>query len=272
MRSAHQTQAYLFASGTKSNIRSHIRQFVLFCCKFKKTVVPADRDTLLAFFELFSVLASYNHLKNVYSSLKFMHKAMNAPFIEDEFQLNTVLQSIKRKIARVPFQVLPITPKILSDLYNFIDVSKPFDLALWSSYLVAFYCLFRKANVVPKYMVQFDAHKELSRRKVCILEDEDVVLIYSNFSKTNQFMNRDSVIPLIRNNTRALDPVYHLKLLFSTVIADDKPAFSYIAKGTLKCITYDLFTKRLKALLNLAGYSPDLYSGHSMRRGGATEL
>ena len=140
---------------------------------------------------------------------------MNAPFIEDEFQLNTVLQSIKRKIARVPFQVLPITPKILSDLYNFIDVSKPFDLALWSSYLVAFYCLFRKANVVPKNMVQFDAHKELSRRKVCILEDEDIVLIYSNFSKTNQFMNRDSVIPLIRNNTRALDPVYHLKLLFS---------------------------------------------------------
>ena len=121
-------------------------------------------------------------------------------------------------------------------------------------------------------MVQFDAHKELSRRKVCILEDEDIVLIYSNFSKTNQFMNRDSVIPLIRNNTRALDPVYHLKLLFSTVIADDKPAFSYIEKGTLKCITYDIFTKRLKALLNLAGYSPDLYSGHSMRRGGATLL
>ena len=201
-----------------------------------------------------------------------MHKALNAPFIEDEFQLNTVMQSIKRKMARVPFQVLPITPKILSDLYNFIDVNKPADLALWSSFLVAFYCLFRKANVVPKNMVQFDPHKELSRRKVCILEDDELVLIYSNFSKTNQFMSRDSVIPLLNHNIKALNPVFHLKLLYLNDIPDDKPAFSYYVKGILKCITYDYFTKRLKNLLNLAGYSPELYSGHSMRRGGATLL
>ena len=201
-----------------------------------------------------------------------MHKALNAPFIEDKFQLNTVMQSIKRKLAKVPFQVLPITPKILSDLYHFIDVDKPADLALWSSFLVAFYCLFRKANVVPKNMVQFDPYKELSRKKVCILEDDDLVLIYSNFSKTNQFMNRDSVIPLLNNNVKALNPVFHLKLLYSTYFPDDKPAFSYYEKGILKCITYDCFTKQLKDLLKLAGYSPELYSGHSMRRGGATLL
>ena len=60
-----------------------------------------------------------------------MHKALNYPFLENEFQIDTVLQAIKRKIAKVPFQVLPITPKFLTDMYNFIDVSKPCDLALW---------------------------------------------------------------------------------------------------------------------------------------------
>ena len=85
LRSAHQTQAYLFAEGTKKNIKSHIRQFVLFCSKFNRVVVPASRDTLVAFFELFSMTASYGHLKNVYSSIKFMHKALNFQFIEDEF-------------------------------------------------------------------------------------------------------------------------------------------------------------------------------------------
>ena len=69
------------------------------------------------FFELFLTSASYDHLKNVYSSLKFLHKALNAEFIEDEFQVNTVLQSIKRKMARVPFQVLPITKEILCSLW-----------------------------------------------------------------------------------------------------------------------------------------------------------
>ena len=121
-------------------------------------------------------------------------------------------------------------------------------------------------------MSDFDPTKELSRRKVCILDDDGVVLIYSNFSKTNQFMSRDSVIPLVQNNVRALDVVFHLKQLFSVDIADEKPAFSYIENGHLRCITYDYFSKRLKSLLRLSGYSPELYSGHSFRRGGATLL
>ena len=122
--SAHRTQGFLFAPGTKRNIKSHIRQFVLFCVKYNKVVVPAKRDTLVAFFELFSLTASYDHLKNVYSSLKFLHKALNEEFIEDEFQVNTVLQSIKRKLARVPFQVLPITKEILCSMYNYIENKK----------------------------------------------------------------------------------------------------------------------------------------------------
>ena len=85
-------------------------------------------------------------------------------------------------------------------------------------------------------------------------------------------MTHDSVIPLIRNRNRALDPVFHLKKLLSCDIQEDKPAFSYLENGYLKCITYDVFTKRLKSLLESAGYSPNLYSGHSFRRGGATLL
>ena len=150
LKSAHQTQGMLFASGTKSNIKSHLRQYILFCVKYSRVVVPASRDTLVAFFELFSITASYDHLNNVYSLIKFLHKALNVDFLEDEFQVNTVLQSIKRKLAKVPFQVLPITKEILMSLYNYIDIRKPADLALWCSFLVAFYCLFRKANVAPK--------------------------------------------------------------------------------------------------------------------------
>ena len=92
-----------------------------------------------------------------------MHTALNQPFLEEEFQINTILQAIKRKIAKVPFQVLPITPKILTDLYNFINIDNVSDLALWCSFLVAFYCLFRKANVAPKSLVNFNPLKELSR-------------------------------------------------------------------------------------------------------------
>ena len=170
----------------------------------------------------------------------------------------------------MPFQVLPITPNILSDMYNFINIENPSDLALCSSFLVAFYSLFRKANVVPKSLANFDPHKELSRREITVLDD--VALVYNNFSKTNQFMNNSSVLPLCKNDNRALDPIFHLRKLFSSDIPSDYPAFSYIEKGQIKCLTYSVFTSRLKDLLRLAGYSPQLYSGHSMRRGGATLL
>ena len=211
-------------------------------------------------------------MKNVYSSIKFLHKALNVDFLEDEFQVNTVLQSIKRKLAKVPFQVLPITREILCAMYNYIDVNKPEDLALWCSFLVAFYCLFRKSNVAPQSFDKFDSNKGLSRKKLAYLSEENIVLIYNNWSKTNQFMNREVVIPLCKNSIEALDPVRHLKQLLSWDIAETKPAFSFYNKGSLHCITYDRFTVRLKSLLDKAGYSPDLYSGHSMRRGGCSLL
>ena len=182
-----------------------------------------------------------------------------------------MLQSLKRKLANVPLQVVPITLKILCDLYQFLDVNPQADLALWCSFLTAFYCLFRKANVVPKSLDLFSAAKDLSRQKFKVLED-DVILVYSSFSKTNQFMNRDIVIPLVKNVNPALDPISHLRKLFTFDIPADRPAFSFFDNGVLKCVTHQIFTQRLKSLLCLAGYSPHLYSGHSMRRGGATLL
>ena len=123
----------------------------------------------------------------------------------------------------------------------------------------------------PKSLETFDSTKELSRQKIMIL-DEDIALVYSNFSKTNQFMNRSAIIPLCKHDITALDPVFHLKKLFSFDIPPLYPAFAYIENGLIKCITYSRFTSKLKELLSQAGYSPELYSGHSMRRGGATLL
>ena len=47
------------------------------------------------------------------------------------------------------------------------------------------------------------------------------------------------------------------------------PAFTY-HKG--KFVNYAMFTSRLKKVLGKAGLNPDLFSGHSFRRGGASFL
>ena len=51
--------------------------------------------------------------------------------------------------------------------------------------------------------------------------------------------------------------------------APNAPAFTY---GKGKFIDYRQFTSKLKQALGRAGLNPDLFSGHSFRRGGASFL
>ena len=134
--------------------------------------------------------------------------------------------------------------------------------------MISFYALLRKKSAVPP-AGSHDPRKVLSRRHFSINLESRVVYLYSGFSKTNQFGARDLVIPIVGNNDHVLDPVRHLHDLFTKVkAAPDSPAFS-LGSGY---ITYSMFTRRLKSLLVKAGYSPNQYSGHSFRRGGATFL
>ena len=78
---------------------------------------------------------------------------------------------------------------------------------------------------------------------------------------------------MLQNPIKALDPIFHLAELTTRFpMASDQPAFSYLEKGKVKCVTYQGFTKELKRLLCLAGLKEDSYSGHSFRRSGATYL
>ena len=140
------TQANTYAKGTRKNLRSAIKTFVLFCVKFGRRICPTDRSTLMSFAQLMSLTVGYGHIKNLFWGIKLMHKALDAVFPEDDFQVDTTLQAIKRQLAGTPFQTLPITPEILTRLYLFVDIKDPEQLANWCSILTGFRCLLRKSN------------------------------------------------------------------------------------------------------------------------------
>ena len=263
----------MFAEGTKRNHKSNITQFLYFCLKFNRPVCPTDRDTLMAFARLESLTVSFGTLKNIFSSIRFLHLAKNQKFPDDDWQLESTLKALKRELSGAPLQTLPITPEILLKMYVFVDTESPKGLAEWSAYLTSFYCMLRKGSAVPKSLDNFNPEKDLSRKKLSIPPGAGIALIMMNYSKTNQFGNRNVVIPMLKNPVLALDPVYHLDQLLSRYPVDsNQPTFSYIEKNKVKCVTYQGFTKELKRLLCLAGLKADSYSGHSFRRGGASYL
>ena len=263
------TQGFKYTKESAANVLSAIRQYLYFTLHFKLSSFPTSVDTIVCFMEFMARTSGHPHLKHLLSSVKFAHEAMDMPFPVNSFQIDTTMQGLKRKLARVPFQVLPITPSILKKMFLHLNMNLVQDRALWCSYLISFYGLLRKSSAVPKTK-KFDPNKVLVRRNVMIDTQSNMVYLYLGYGKTNNFCTRDVIIPIPGNNCPALDPVRHLSALFSAVNAGpSEPAFSY-GKDTF--ISYSSFTSRLKSLLKKAGYNPDLYSGHSFRRGGATFL
>ena len=263
------TQAFKYTKESAANVLSGIRQFFYFTLYFNLKPIPAEVDTLVCFLEFMARTVGHPHLKHLLSSVKYMHEALDKPFPVNSFQIDTTMQGLKRRLAKVPFQVLPLTPVILKKMFSFLDMSLLHDRALWCSYLLSFYGLLRKSSSVPKSSA-YDVNKVLVRRNVSVDLQNNMVYIYLGHGKTNNFCTRDVIIPVPGNSDPALDPVRHLYALFSCVNANpDDPAFTY-SKGLF--INYTNFTTKLKMLLKKAGYDPILYSGHSFRRGGATFL
>lgn len=267
------TQAYYYAKGTSRNVLSHIRQWMFFTVFFGLCSLPASTEGLILFAELMSLTSGYDHIKAVIGSIGFLHQIFDLPFERESFQLRLTLQSLKRKLSRAPLQALPITIQHLKEMYRYVNLNNPEDLAIWCSILVGFFGLLRKKNLVPEDLLDMDPTKILTVGNFVLDRDRGIALVYIPFSKTNQFGQRNLVIPLVKNQCRALDPIYHLDLLFSrTEASHDFPAFSYKVGDRIRFVNYKSFTTKLKNLLSKAGFSPERFSGHSLRRGGATFL
>ena len=199
------TQSFKYSKESAANMVSAIRQWLYFTTFFSLKSLPATPDSLICFCEFLARSSSFQHIKHCIHAVQFLHESLDIDFPWRSFQLDMTLQGLKRRLARVAFQVLPITPVILRAMYRHLDMQKTHDLALWCAFLVSFYGLLRKKSVVPK-AGPVDPKQVLVRRNLTIHMETRTVYIYLGFSKTNQFGARDLVIPILANSDPALDP------------------------------------------------------------------
>ena len=260
-----------YAKQSLQNVLSHLRQLSIFCVTFGVSFLPVSRDTLLGFVELMSRTSGFDHIQHILSSVRFLHQFTGHVFPGDLFEFKVLVRGLRRKLAKSPKQALPITPEMLILMYEFVNIQSSSELAHWTSFIFALRLLYRKSSIAPESLQKFNPIIGLCRAKAVL--SNGVILVYQNFSKTNQFMASTTVTPLVPSPICALDPVYHYtKLVTENVVSDISPAFSYIEAGRLKCVTYRSFTVYLKALLVKIGLEPSRWSGHSFRRGGASLL
>ncbi|XP_078613489.1 uncharacterized protein LOC144883111 [Branchiostoma floridae x Branchiostoma japonicum] len=267
-------RASTFADSTKSTYGTHLRAYLQFCLFLGYPPVPATTEIVCRYAAFLARSLTYTSVRQYLNIVSLLHKEFGLPNPTlQNWQLHTVLRGIRRFKGDTPRRKLPITPTILLGILSTLDLSLSVDATFWAACLVAFFCLFRKANLVPSSKNAFSASKHLSRCDFKLSAWGFTVTC--RFSKTIQFGERLLEIPLPAIPGSPLCPCAALTLAFSKTrgALPDQSAFLYSEPtGSLTPLTYPKFLRKLRSSLSALGFKPSLYAGHSFRRGGASYL
>lgn len=163
--------------------------------------------------------------------------------------MRLVLQAVKRRMHQAPFAKLPIDPNLLRHFHAQFDMNNSFHASLWCSFLLAFFAFLRKSNVVPRSLAAYDSLKHLSRSN--IVRTGYGLSLTLNWSKTNQYHERNLEIPIAEIQGDILDPVRAFENMCRLAPASaQSPAFSFCnASGALH--VYDYLCTVLKGAVGL---------------------
>jgi hypothetical protein len=157
-------------------------------------------------------------------------------------------------------------------MYPLLDTSIPNHATIWALFLMAFYIMARKSNLVPDSQQAFDASKQLTRQDIVSHSSGDCLLVTIKWSKTRQCGGKLLQLPLVTVPDSPLCPVSAYNKMVSLVPSKtSSPAFVFISKaGKHLPLSYPQYQSTLKTLISKIGKNPKNYSSHSFRRGGAS--
>lgn len=260
-----------YAEGSFKNLHTQWETFFMFCGYFKLDPFPVSVDTLCLYAQFLNrSFASVQSIKNYISGIKVLHTMLDLEFpTKNILQLNVLLRGISRSKQHIIKKAEIITPKILIDIYKVLKFDCSFDIVIWSLFLMMFFLMTRKSNMVPMSVKKFDSNKQLTRGDIIV--QDDLLLVNFKWSKTRQF-GHSRQIPVSAIPGSCLCPVEAYKNVLKNVsCTSDESAFCYnVSKTTYKVITYPQFQKKLRELITLTGRNGQLFSSHSFRRGSCT--
>lgn len=264
---------HAFADSTYKNLKIQLETYFLFCFYFNFDAIPTSVLVLSLYAQFLSrSFATVDSIKNYISAVKTLHLLLTENTEAfDSLYLKLIFRGLLRIKSHCPKQAMPITPQILCDFRSKFDMKCAIDSTFWCLFLHAFFLMFRKSNLVPVSVSSFDSNKQLCRKNYTYDILNNVLLVRVKWSKTNQYGEREIIIPLVRISGSPLCPVQAFLHMISLVdVPEDSPAFCIVKKGKIYPIIYSQFQKRLKNTISDIGLNPDNFSSHSFRRGGAS--
>ena len=113
-----------YRPGTLRNFRTRTKSYYLFCEYYNLIPYPADEWQLLWYVRyLGDFLTSYDSVRGYLSAVKRVHELGKIQYPKETFLLEKQLTAIRRELAKEVCKAAPITPSILRDVYQQVDVA-----------------------------------------------------------------------------------------------------------------------------------------------------
>lgn len=263
-----QTQKAAFAEGTFRNYEVQWSRFTQFCDEYGLQGMPADELTVCLYAQyLANDFASPHSVKNYVNGVRVRH-LLGGKSVEPfkSFDLAITFRGISRTKLHSVKQAAPVTVPLLFAMSALVDRSNAEDVVVWAAILIAFFGMLRKSNLVPDSAGSFDDKKQLCRNDVSFSKEGIVLDI--KWSKTLQFAQKILPVPILAVPGSLVCPVKAYRNMCKLVRGSgEQPAFMLPNKQPL---TYRVFQFRFRQWVHGAGWDAQLFSTHSLRRGGAT--
>ena len=254
--------------GTWANKVSHLRTYITFTIYFSVPDFPVHLGVLLRFIAFLGrAPMSHKYVMNIVSSVKWFASLLDPPSVKvfDAVLVSVSLKGLRAQLSMPVRQKLPFTLNHLCKFFNYLDLCDMKHLSCWCAMLLAFFGCFRLSNLVPISKGKFDPLKQLEKDDIKF--EEEYVLIFYKWSKTNQNSNKVAWVPIGLVADARFNIKFHLQMLFSLVkTPSDAPLFSFKFNDYHSRYT---LVKLLDMCVHKAGLSVSDYSWHSFRRGSA---
>ena len=229
-----------------------------FCDQYGWDYLPCDSQRISTYIAFLSFFVVYSTILNYLSGLCFYLKARGKSGIDySNFVVRSALNGARRMCGKGRGKSPGLFPKDLLSVYAKLNMCRVNDVVFWCALTLAFRCLLRASNYCK-------SRHALLCSDLCFVKDGIIVKICS--SKTNQFREFVSEIPLFANANSLLCPVAWLKdMLALRRPSSGEMLFKIFCKGRLVPMSASWFNAKLRKLGQIRNAS-----SHGLRRGGAT--
>lgn len=231
---------------------------------------PPDILTTMRYIAYLAQRLQFSSIAQYTSPIRLMHAEVGSQSPLSAWPVQSTLQGVKRVKGNATVQKLPITPSILLQIRSRLNPNKPADCVLWAAFVMAFFTLLRKSNVVPSSPLAFDPLRHPCLSDITI-EKQGLSLTIKS-SKTIQFKERQHRVPIPYMPNHPLCPATAVIAVLAMQPSGHPatPLLSYPTLQGMRLLTQSTFTSRLKSLLKDIGGDATRFGSHSFRRGGAS--